>query len=97
MRVLRWLAIWRQNDPARPHWHLGPPVVHRDFRRRGIGCHLMKHACSISDAHWGMSHLETDKPINVAFYERLGFVVIRQKDVLGVPNWFMSRLPPRTR
>jgi hypothetical protein len=27
----------------------------------------------------------------VLFYERFGFEVISEQDVLGVPNWFMLR------
>jgi hypothetical protein len=45
--------------------------------------------------------VETDKQVNVPFYERFGFEVVAQAPVLGVPNWFMARTaaasihPPR--
>lgn len=27
LRILRWLATWARNDPAWPHWHIGPMTV----------------------------------------------------------------------
>jgi hypothetical protein len=36
-------------------------------------------------------YLETDKSENVPFYQKFGFTVVAEADVLGVPNWFMSR------
>jgi hypothetical protein len=40
-----------------------------------------------------MSYLETDKFENVRFYQKFGFTVITEAEVLGTPNWFMSRAP----
>ena len=34
-----------------------------------------------------------DKRENVAFYERFGFEVVGEDEVLGVRNWFMLRSP----
>jgi len=42
-----------------------------------------------------LSYLETDKSENVRFYERFGFTVVAEVNVLGVRNWFMSRAPRR--
>jgi hypothetical protein len=41
-----------------------------------------------------VSYLETDKEINVRFYERFGFEIVGKANVLGVPNWFMNKMPP---
>ena len=92
-RIGRWLAAWKRNDPPQPHWHLGPLAVRPDWRRRGIGRRMMLHGCQRLDALGATSCLETDLPINVAFYETLGFTVHRHDTVLDVPNWFMSRPP----
>ena len=93
-RVLRWLAAWARIDPSGPHWHVGPFAVRPPYRRRGIGRRLMSRCCQRMDALGASAYLETDLAINVAFYETLGFMVIRQEFVLGVPNWFMNRPPP---
>ena len=36
-------------------------------------------------------YLETDKSENVRFYQKFGFTVVAQAEILGVANWFMSR------
>jgi ribosomal protein S18 acetylase RimI-like enzyme len=51
----------------------------------------MEAYCVRVDAAGGDAYLETDKPANVRFYERFGFEVVGEQEVLGVPNWFMSR------
>jgi len=95
LRILRWLSVWARNDPAEPHWHIGPLAVLATYRRQGIGRNLMSHCCRHVDERSATAYLETDLPINVAFYETLGFVVIKCESVLGVPNWFMIRPPCR--
>lgn len=97
LRIRRWLSVWARNDPDGPHWHIGPFAVARAYRRRGIGRRLMALCCEHIDALAATAYLETDLAHNVAFYETLGFVVIRQETVLGVPNWFMLRLPSPSR
>lgn len=42
-----------------------------------------------------LAYLETDKPENVTFSHRHGFVVRVCATVLGNPNWFMHRGPER--
>ena len=97
VRIYRWLLVWARNDPAAPHWHVGPFAVAAAYRRRGIGRRLMMRCCHRIDALAATAYLETDLASNVAFYELLGFVVIGQEDVLGVPNWFMIRASSRGR
>ena len=36
-------------------------------------------------------YLETDKLENVKFYEKFGFVVTHQEEVIGAPTWYMWR------
>lgn len=93
LRSARWLAAWARNDPPEAHWHLGPMAVRPAFRRQGIARGLMRHGCEHIDSLGDAAFLETDLAINAAFYESLGFVVVRHEPVLGVPNWFMRRAP----
>lgn len=92
-RIRRWLAAWARNDPAEPHWHIGPLAVLPAFRRRGVARRLVLHCCRHVDALVASAWLETDLSINAAFHETLGFAVIRHEPVLDVPNWFMRRPP----
>jgi ribosomal protein S18 acetylase RimI-like enzyme len=92
-RVSRWLAAWGERDPARAHSHLGPVAVEPALRGRGIGSELMREHTRQLDQTAQLGYLETDRRENVTFYERHGYVVVDQAEVIGVPNWFMSREP----
>ena len=54
----------------------------------------MNEFCKKMDEIKATSYLETDKEINVSFYTKFGFEVVSREMVLGVPNWFMIRMPP---
>jgi ribosomal protein S18 acetylase RimI-like enzyme len=90
-RVVRWMGVWRRHDPEGRHWHLGPLAVDAHLQGRGVGGRLMQVFCAQVDAARDDAYLETDKPINVRFYERYGFEVVGEEEVLGVTNWFMQR------
>jgi ribosomal protein S18 acetylase RimI-like enzyme len=89
--VLRWTSVWARNDPRITHWHLGPVAVERDLQGQGIGRSLLEEFCRRIDARGQAAYLETDKQVNVTFYERFGFRVTAQEPVLGATNWFMMR------
>jgi ribosomal protein S18 acetylase RimI-like enzyme len=57
----------------------------------GIGSKLLRVFCARMDAAGEDAYLETDKAINVRLYERFGFEVVTEGEVLGIPNWFMLR------
>ena len=90
-RVGRWMSAWAQHDPRDPHWHVGPVAVDAHRQGTGIGTLLMTECCARLDGAHAAGYLETDKPSNVAFYERFGFDVVGSSPVLDTPNWFMKR------
>ena len=94
--ALRWSSGWARHDPSAPHWHLGPVGVERDLQGKGIGSALLTAFRDLVDANHGLAYLETDKSINVPFYQRFGFEVTTESPILGVPCWFMVR-PRSTR
>jgi ribosomal protein S18 acetylase RimI-like enzyme len=96
-RVMRWLGVWDKHHPKERHWHLGPLAVDAHLQGMGVGSKLMKAFCTQMDAAGEDAYLETDKEINVRFYERFGFEVISEEEVLGAPNWFMLRQPGSSR
>lgn len=93
-RMGRWLSAWAKQDPGRPHSHLGPVAVDPDLQGRGIGSMLLTEYCSRLDGTGTLSYLETDKPENVRLYERFGYEVTSEADIIGVKNWFMTRESP---
>jgi len=90
-RTMKWLGTWSKHDPEKRHWHLGPVAVDVHLQGRGIGSMLMRAFCERMDAAGEDAYLETDKPENVRFYERFGFEVVGEEEVIGVANWFMMR------
>lgn len=93
VRVLRWAASWSWRDPAAPHVHLGPMAVDAHLQGQGLGSLLLLDHCRRLDEGHLVGYLETDKPVNVTFYRRFGYRVVRQGRTLGVPTWFMRRDP----
>ena len=90
-RSMRWLGAWSKRDPEERHWHLGPVAVDAHLQGQGIGTQMMQVFAARMDATDDAAYLETDKEINVRFYERFGFRVIGEQPILGVTNWFMLR------
>ena len=95
-RIFQWVVAWSRRDPSEPHWHLGPVAVEPAVQGQGVGRALMADFCTRMDECAGLAYLETDKHENVGFYRRFGFSVVAEAEVLGVRNWFMSRVPTDT-
>jgi ribosomal protein S18 acetylase RimI-like enzyme len=91
LKVVVWLSAWAKHDPSEPHAHLGPIAVEPDAQGRGIGSRLMELYCRDLDQAGVAGFLETDKPRNLRFYERFGFVITSTRTILGVENCFMRR------
>lgn len=92
-RVSSWLGEWAKHDLQTPHWHIGPVAVDAHLQGQGIGSTLMTACCNRLDVSGGVAWLETDKEINVRFYQKFGFEVAHEQEVLGVRDWFMIRQP----
>ncbi len=92
-RFMKWISAWSKADPNEKHWHLGPVAVEPTMQGCGIGSILMKAFIEKMNTLQAYSYLETEKEINVAFYQRFGFEVIGEEDILGVHNWYMHRNP----
>ena len=88
-------ATWAQHDPPEEHWHIGPDGVEPGFQGRGIGGQIMRQLCDNFDEAGRIAWLETDKDMNVRFYEAVGFEVVERTSILDVPTWFMRRDPVR--
>jgi len=58
-----------------------------------VGSRLLQRFCEGMDEMGDLAYLDTDKPENVRFYERFGFVVVEQDRIIGIPYWFMRREP----
>jgi ribosomal protein S18 acetylase RimI-like enzyme len=90
-RVVQWFARWCRLDPEEPHSHLGPIGVAPEFQGTHIGTALMQRYIEHLEKEKVAGYLETDRPENVEFYKKFGFVVQHQEELIGAPTWYMWR------
>jgi len=90
-KVIRWRANWEGHDCTLPHLHFGPLGVATTHQGKGVGKVLLRYFCDSLDENNQIGYLETDKEVNVLFYEKFGFQVIEEDILFGSPNWFMVR------
>ena len=90
----RWAEVFEALaplHPAEPHWYLGTLGVEPRQQGRGIGRALLDDWLADVDREPSCAYLETDRPENVAFYERAGFVAVGETRIFSVPVWRMRR------
>jgi ribosomal protein S18 acetylase RimI-like enzyme len=92
-RAMKLTGVWTKHDPKEPHWHIGPIGVDPAFQGQGVGRALLASFLETVDEDGSMAYLETDVDRNVSLYEKFGFQVVGQADILGVNNRFMRREP----
>jgi ribosomal protein S18 acetylase RimI-like enzyme len=93
----RWNQVFHHLDarhPRGPHWYVAALGVDPPAQRQGSGHALIRALCARADADGVFAYLETDRPENVAFYERAGFAVVDESACLGVRLWHMRRAGP---
>ena len=90
-QVVRWYSRWCRLDPDEAHIHLGPIGVAPALQRQGVGTALMRHYVAHLARENAAGYLETDRRENVEFYQKFGFTVQREEELLGTPIWYMWR------
>jgi ribosomal protein S18 acetylase RimI-like enzyme len=76
-----------------PHWYLMIVGVDPELQNGGVGSALVKEGLTQADQSGHPCYLETSEKRNLAFYERLGFVVLEQASLGsgGPPAWAIRR------
>ncbi len=90
-QVVRWYSRWCRLDPDEPHVHLGPIGVAPRLQRQGTGTALMQRYVEHLARENAAGYLETDLWENVKFYQKFGFIVRREEELIGTPIWYMWR------
>lgn len=93
-RIVEWFSRWCELDPRDPHVHLGPIGVSPEVQGKGVGSALMARYIEHLKQEGAAGYLETDRPENLAFYKKFGFVVEHEERILGLPTWYMWRPSP---
>lgn len=98
LRTMRGRAVQElmmRAHPEEPHWYLAAIGSDPSVRGKGFGQALMRSRLDRCDAEYCPAYLESSKPENVPYYERLGFTVTREIQLPdgGPTLWAMWRAP----
>jgi ribosomal protein S18 acetylase RimI-like enzyme len=91
---IRYRAFWawiEDHLPSDPHWFLDHLAVAPEHRGEGLGRALVDLGLGFARRDGVPAFLETARPGNVGYYERLGFRVVAEEHAPGGgPRlWFM--------
>ena len=90
----RWARVFESLaalHPLEPLGYLGTLGVDPSLQGRGVGRALLGRWLAGLDREATGAYLETDRCENVAFYQRSGFRVLGETQVLGARIWRMRR------
>ncbi len=90
---LKWLIEVDKIHPTEAHYYLEYIGVEPTCQGKGYGSMIMEHLVAKADQEEVGCYLENANPRNIAFYQRFGFKVINEKDIIGFTTWFMWREP----
>jgi len=90
---LRWQEEVDKYRPSRPHYYLEYLGVEPGLQGKALGSTLVKTLTSKADRERVGSYLENANARNISFYQRLGFDIVNEKEIIGVRTWFMWRDP----
>jgi ribosomal protein S18 acetylase RimI-like enzyme len=78
-----------------PHWYLVVVGVDPELQGQGVGSAIVRDGLAFADRESKPCYLDTSERRNLAFYERLGFVVLDEATLgKGGPKaWAMRREP----
>jgi GNAT superfamily N-acetyltransferase len=91
---LKLLSAVEKKHPSEPHWYLPLLGIDPKWQGRGLGGLLLRVKLEQCDAMLMPVYLETQKPENVPYYERFGFLVTEVIELPATPPiWLMWRDP----
>ena len=90
---MRWLAEVDQLHPKEAHYYLEYLGVEPEQHGKAVGSTILRHLINKADEKHVGCYLENANLRNVPFYQRFGFQIVSEKEIIGVPTWFMWRPP----
>ena len=94
LTAINMLQTMSKKHPTEPHWYLALIGVDPTFQGKGIGNVLLRKRLDDCDSSGLPVYLETQKPENVPYYQRFGFVIRDTIVTKGCPTlWTMWREP----
>lgn len=84
-----------KKDVPKRHWYLNVLGVEPERQGQGVGGRLIAPILEQADRDRLPCYLETGKEINVTFYQKHGFEVVKEGDLpLGGPRWWTMLREP---
>lgn len=90
---IKWLDEVDKVHPNEAHFYLEYLGVDPEYQGRGFGSSILQHLSNRADERGVGCYLENANPRNLALYQRFGFQIIGEKEIIGIPSWFMWRPP----
>ena len=90
-RMVTLNVLVDQIRPQEPHWYLGMIATRADAQGTGAGSRMIRHTLGQVDADGLPAYLESTNPANIPFYERHGFVVVREARLPDGPGLTQMR------
>jgi GNAT superfamily N-acetyltransferase len=90
---LTWLDEIDKIHPTAAHYYLEYLAVEPEYQGKGFGSFILKYLNTRADKQGVGCYLENANPRNLAFYQHFGFQVTSEKEIIGIPTWFMWRSP----
>jgi ribosomal protein S18 acetylase RimI-like enzyme len=90
---MQWLEEVDKIHPNEPHYYLEYLGVEPELQGKGLGSTILQQLVSKADEERVGCYLENANPRNTSFYQRFGFQIITEKEIIGIPSWFMWRPP----
>lgn len=90
---MKWLDEAGKLHPTQPHFYLPCIGVDPACQGKRLGSAIMAHLAAKADQAGVGCYLENANPRNLPFYQRFGFEILNEIEILGFANWFMWREP----
>lgn len=90
---MRWLEEVDKVHPDEPHYYLEYLGVEPEQQGKALGSTILQHLIKKADEEHVGCYLENANSRNNLFYQRFGFQVISEKEIIGIPSWFLWRPP----
>lgn len=94
--VARWLTVldrFAKRHPKDTHYYLEFIGVDPSQQGKGLGSSLLSDLSRRADQERVGCYLETSNARNVSLYQRFGYEIIAEEEILGVTTRFMWRSP----
>jgi GNAT superfamily N-acetyltransferase len=88
---IKWLNEVDKQHPTEPHYYLEYIGVEPEYQGQGVGSAILQHLCDTADSEGVGCYLENTNPTNIPVYEHFRFQIIHEKEIIGIPTWFMWR------